>query len=366
MRILNLFSLIIKLIILLVAFAFFSCHQKKDSIKPELSKITESVYASGVVLSKNQYTVYSQASGIVNQVYVDEGVLVDQGTAILSLVNDNQLLSKNNAELSAKFNDYEVNKAKLVEAKSFVESALSQLKLDSALLARQRRLWEQNIGTKLSLEQREIAFTNSKANYLSKIEKLGSMERQLSYQSKQAKNNLKISEKLTEEYVVKSELKGKVYQINVRKGEMVTPQMPVAILGEQDQFLLEMQIDENDIVLIHEGLLVKVVLNSYKDTVFNALVTKINPIMNVQSKTFTVEAEFTKPPSSLYPNISFEANVVISTKEKAMLIPRKYLHNDTMVVLTSGERVKVTTGLKDYQNVEILSGIGIDDELILP
>jgi len=111
---------------------------------------------------------------------------------------------------------------------------------------------------------------------------------------------------------------------------------------------------------------VLVVLNSYRDSVFSAVVSKIYPIMNLQSKTFTIEAEFVKPPSMLYPNISFEANVLISTKKSALLIPRNYLLNDSIVILKSGNQQIIKTGLKDYQMVEILSGIGVNDEIILP
>jgi hypothetical protein len=76
--------------------------------------------------------------------------------------------------------------------------------------------------------------------------------------------------------------------------------------------------------------------------------------MNVQSKTFTIEAEFVQAPKVLYPNISFEANVLINTKKDALLIPRNYLLNDSIVENKSGEQLIVKTGLKDYQMVEIL------------
>jgi multidrug efflux pump subunit AcrA (membrane-fusion protein) len=154
--------------------------------------------------------------------------------------------------------------------------------------------------------------------------------------------------------------------MNLAKGEMVTPQIPIAIIGNDEKYLLEMQVDEYDIVTMKLGMPVLVVLNSYKDSVFNAAVSKINPIMNIQSKTFTIEAEFVHPPSLLYPNISFEANIVINTKKDAILIPRNYLLNDSIVVNKAGNQLIVKTGLKDYQMVEILSGLGADEELILP
>jgi multidrug efflux pump subunit AcrA (membrane-fusion protein) len=343
-----------------------ACQSKQDTISPVRQTITESVYASGVMVSKNQYQVFATVNGIVKEVLADEGATVEIGSPILSIVNDAQRLQSDNAQLSAEFNALNFNRGKLDEAKSLVNLTQSQLGNDANLLERQKNLWTQNIGTKLALEQRELAFKNSKNTYESAKEKLEELEKQLNYLSKQAQNDLLISKNTTGDYLVKSKVKGKVYQMNLSKGEMVTPQTPIAIVGDDKKYILEMQIDEYDIVAIKLGMPVLVVLNSYRDSVFDAVVSKINPIMNLQSKTFTIEAEFVRPPSILYPNISFEANVVISTKKNALLIPRNYLLNDSTVVNKSGKQLIVKTGLKDYQMVEILSGIDSNEELILP
>ncbi|MDZ4681962.1 MAG: efflux RND transporter periplasmic adaptor subunit [Saprospiraceae bacterium] len=343
-----------------------ACQSKQDTISPVRQTITESVYASGVIVSKNQYQVFAAVSGIVNQVFADEGAAVETGTPILSIANDAQQLTADNAKLSAEFNALNLNRGKLDEARLFVNLMKSQLDNDASLLARRKNLWSQNIGSKAELEQRELALEHSKNNYASAKEKLEELKRQLDYLAKQAQNNLSISNKNTGDYLVKSKVKGKVYQMNLSKGEIVTPQIPIAIIGDDEKYLLEMQIDEYDIVAIQLGMPVLVVLNSYRDSVFNAVVSKINPILNVQSKTFTIEAEFVRPPGVLYPNISFEANVVISTKKDALLIPRNYLVNDSVVVNKSGKRLIVKTGLKDYQMVEILSGLDAREELIIP
>lgn len=188
----------------------------------------------------------------------------------------------------------------------------------------------------------------------------------MNYLSKQAQNNFLISNKTTSDYLVKSKIKGKVYQLNIVSGEIVTPQTPIAIIGDDENYLLEMQVDEYDIVSIEKGMTVMVVLNSYRDSVFDAVVTKINPIMNLQSKTFTIEAKFVRPPKVLYPNISLEANILINTKKDALLIPRKYLLNDSIVITANDEQRIVRTGAKDYQMIEILSGIDVNEALILP
>ena len=143
-------------------------------------------------------------------------------------------------------------------------------------------------------------------------------------------------------------------------------QTPLAVIGDAKNFILEMQVDEFDILKIRKGLIVLVTLDSYKGKVFEASVTKINPLMNERSKTFLVEAEFLKQPELLYPNITFEANIVLQSKEKALLIPRNFVQNDTLVFKSNGDKVVVKTGLRDYQKIEILSGISAEDELIKP
>ncbi len=147
---------------------------------------------------------------------------------------------------------------------------------------------------------------------------------------------------------------------------MVGPQTPIAVIGDAKHFILEMQVDEYDILKIKKGLPVVVTFDSYRDQVFEAKISKINPIMNERSKTFLVEAEFVKQPETLYPNINFEASIVITTKSNALLIPRAYLYKDSIAIKSNGDSVKVKTGLKDYQKIEILSGINATDELIKP
>ena len=107
-------------------------------------------------------------------------------------------------------------------------------------------------------------------------------------------------------------------------------------------------------------------MDSYKGRVFEAVVMKIDPIMNEQSKSFTIEAAFINPPPTLYPNLTVEANIVIAIKEKALVIPRNYLMEDNYVMMPDKVKRKVETGLKDYEKVEILKGISAMDEIIKP
>jgi multidrug efflux pump subunit AcrA (membrane-fusion protein) len=134
------------------------------------------------------------------------------------------------------------------------------------------------------------------------------------------------------ELEVKSRINGKVFSVLKKQGEMVTAQTPIAIIGENAHLYVELQIDENDIRLVAPDQHVYISMDSYKDSVFEAVVSKIYPMMNERSRTITVEAEFARKPPIIYPNLTVEANIVIRSKEKALLIPRNYLVNDTYVL----------------------------------
>lgn len=352
---------------LIVSLVFLlSCKSKEEKIKPTIESISESIYASGTLKSKDQYQAFATVNGIIENIFVTEGQMVKKGDPILSIYNEAQKLNKQNAELAEQFSDLNANQGKLNDVKALIDLTKNKMKNDSLLYARQSSLWQQQIGTKVELEQRELAFENSRNAYQSAIIKYDDLKRQLSFTAEQSKKNLLISGRIEKDYTVRSEMDGIVYSLPKSKGEVVSIQTPLAVIGASKKFVLEMQVDEYDILKIKLGLPVLITMDSYKGKVFDATVTKVNPLMDERSKTFLVEATFTNPPETLYPNISFEANIVIQTKEKALLLPRNYLLNDSVVIKGNGEKVVVKTGLRDFQKIEILSGISANDELVKP
>ena len=234
------------------------------------------------------------------------------------------------------------------------------------LLQRQRNLWSQDIGSKNELEQRELAYKNSTTAYEALILRYNELKKQLTFSDQQSQKNLQISVSIAKDFTIKSETNGKVYSILKEPGEMVNTQSPVAIIGDAEEFLVELQVDEYDIARIRTGQQIVIKLDSYKGQVFEAMVIKINPIMNDRSRSFTVEANLITKPPALYPNLTTEANIIIQTKEKALLIPRNYLIDESFVMMENKEKRKVTTGLKDYQKVEILSGLTVNDIILKP
>ncbi len=352
--------------LLLVCFLFFACKNYSEKTSPVIQDISESVYASGNIKSYDQYQLMSTVNGIISEIYVKAGDTVKKDQEILAISNIPSKLLKENAELAAIYADFDANKGKLEELRIAADLAKNKLNNDSAMFIRQQKLWADNIGSKVELEQRELAFKSSKNNYQTALLKLDDLKRQLQLNAQQAKNTLKINSKQESDFIIKSDMDGRLYELYKEKGELVSPQNIIGIIGSSRNFYAEIQIDESDIMKIKTGQKVLLSIESDKEEVYEAHISRIIPYMNEKTKTFTAEAEFDKKPSVLYPNITLEANVVINTKPKCLLIPRKYLMEGDTVMLADGKKIKIATGLKDYQNVEVLSGLTETQEIIIP
>ncbi len=351
---------------LIFSVLLFSCGNSDNSIRPEIQPISQSVYASGILKSSGQYQAYAAVSGIIAEIYVEEGDTVKRGDPILRVSNEVQKLNAENARLAADYNDLAANKGKLNEAAALIELSRSKMNNDSSVYFRQKNLWDQGVGSKIDLEQRELTYLNSKNAYSNALIRYDELKRQLSFAASQSKRNLSISQTMSSDFILKSELDGIVYSLSRKAGEIVSPQNPLAVIGSSNAFILEMQIDENDILQVKKGMKVLVKLDSYKDKVFEARLSRINPLMNERTQTFTVEAEFVQRPELLFPNTTFEASILVQTREKALLIPRTYLYKDSFVIKSGGDTQQVKTGLMDYRKVEILEGLNETDVLILP
>lgn len=356
---------IILLFALLTVFVF-SCKKKTEQIRVQKGNITESVYASGFVKARNQYQVFSSSTGILLDKYVSEGDSVKKGDVLFSISNPVNRFNEENARLASNLAAQNLAADKLDELSVNLELAKAKMKHDSLLFERQKKLWQSQIGSKLEYESRELAFTASKTAYKASVHRYRDARRQLGFTAEQSNNNLMASRSLSSDNLIKSGITGIVYSIMREKGEFVGPQIPLGVIGEANNFYLEMQVDEFDITKVRIGQSIMVRLDSYKNQAFEARVIKVNPLMNERSRSFMVEADFVKAPDILYPNLTVEANIVLQQKQQIITVPRNYLVGDSAVLFAGEDTHKVKIGLMDYQRAEVLSGLKEGDILIKP
>jgi multidrug efflux pump subunit AcrA (membrane-fusion protein) len=334
-----------------------SCTKDIETTHPQIEPISELVYAAGTIKSRDQYQVHSTVNGVINDIKVAEGDLVKKGEVLMVVRNEPSQLNVQNAKLAAAHADIKANSSKLKEARVSIELAHAKLRDDSLLLVRQRNLKSKGVGTLVELEQRELAYKNAVTNYELALLNYRELERDLMFSYEQSKTNLKISESLGNDYFIRAESDGKVYKVLRERGEFASTLSPVAIIGNADDFIIELNVDEYDISRVHVGQEILVSMDSYKGQVFKGRIEIIEPLMDEQSRSFIVRAAFIDRPKELYPNLTVEANIVIRSNQKALTIPRSYLIGDSLVMVGKHETRKVAVGIMDYRKAEILSGL---------
>lgn len=345
-----------------------SCGDKTESVQPSVGVITESVYASGRVKSADQYSVYPTVSGVLLQTFVTAGEHVDKGDTLFLLENVSARLSSENAkELLELAKDYSREGSSMYEEMELsVKTAYEKYQLDSSLFQRQKRLWESNVGSKLEVEQRELAFSSSKNAWIAAKARFEQLKSRLTNEYHRAQIGYDISRDNASDFVIKSNIDGTVYNVLKEDNELVSPQTQLAVIGGSASFILELEVDEYDVVKVMQGQEVIISMDSYKGRVFSGHVTSIDPIMDERSRTFRVEAVFDEAPEKLFPNLTLEANIVLQSKKNAVIIPRRFLHEGKYVYISENEKREIKTGLIDIDKVEVIEGLDSNTTIFLP
>ena len=352
---------------LIMILTLWSCGEDREEFRVERSNITESVYSSVTVQPDSLYLAYAAVGGILEKNLVEEGNAVAKGDPIAQIINSTPNLNRENARLALDLaqQNYRGDNAVLKSLKEQIDAAILQYSNDSLNFQRQKALWEQGIGSKAEYDNRKLAYELSRNNLSLKKSAYAQTEHELETKYRQAQNNYQTSSIAAEDFVIESKIDGTVYALYKNPGEIVTNMEPVAAVGSSTDFLIEMLVDEVDIVKISVGQRTLVALDAYPSQVFEARVSKIYPKKDERSQTFVVEALFMAPPSKLYPGLSGEGNIIIDEREVALVIPREYLVNDSLVETEKGQ-VSIKTGLRDLDRVEIVSGIDAGAVLLKP
>ncbi len=353
----------------LVMLSLLSCSKKEtEEMKPTVGEVTETVYASGVIKADGQYTVFATVNGTLQKVNVIAGQSISKGQSLFELESDKAELNTENARLAYQLSleSSRYIQDKIAEMEMKVQSSRDKFTLDESIYNRNKNIRNQGGISEVDFERVELAYKSSKINFESSKKQLAQLKAQLRNDQSRNSVNLKINQKSQSDFSVKSAFSGKLFDVLVKEGTLVTPQTPLAIIGQENSYLLELEVDENDMVRVRTGQKVLVTMDSYKRQVFDAVIDKIYPIMNERSRTFKIEAHFIKPPKKLYPNLTAEANIIIQIKKNAITIPKAYLIQGKYVLVNKDEKREVKTGLSDYQKVEILSGLTAVETIYKP
>jgi multidrug efflux pump subunit AcrA (membrane-fusion protein) len=344
-----------------------SCTDDNKKILPITQNLIESVYSSVVVQPDSLYQSYAIVAGILDNNLVEEGDLVSKGQPLIQIINSTPKLNADNAKLTLELarENYNGSAAILNGIQEEINAANLKFKNDSINYFRQKTLWDQNIGSKAEFDTRKLAYELSLNNSNLLKSRFDRTKNELNTAVRQAQNNYNTSLIATKYFTVKSKINGKVYALYKNAGELVNTQEPLAVIGSNDKFIIEMLVDEVDIVRISTEQEVIINLDAYSDRIFTGKVTKILPKKDERNQTFKVEAIFDKAPDILYPGLSGEANIIIARRENILTIPKEYLIENNKVMTNDG-LVEVVLGLENLEFVEIISGISEDTQISKP
>jgi HlyD family secretion protein len=395
---------------------------KEDGIKVSVEKvskhsITETVTASGKIYPEVEVKMSSDISGEIVELNVEEGDSVKKGQLLARIYADiysnqrNQAAAQVNQQVAMVDN----SNAQLPGLKATVDAAQAQYD-------RQKTLLTQKV---ISLSEFETATTSlrtAQANYNAALQNVNSNMAAVS----SAKANLAIQAANVSKTTITSPLNGVVSLLSVKKGERVAGNQFAAgteIMRVADMSKIEAVVDvgENDITKVHLGDSAVVEVDAYNNRKFKGIVTQIaSNIVATAAASTTTSNDVTnykvhirldpasykdltdnKRPKGLVfrPAMTASADIqtkthynvlsvpinAVTTREKsgnqaaADKKPAEDNNGDVKPVTSSGDldevvfllqpdktvkQVSVKTDIQDINNIEIVDGLKLGDEVV--
>lgn len=295
------------------------------SIIAKQSEFMHYVELQGNVDTKKNLVIYPEYSGILTNVYVKEGENVTKGQTLAKI--DDGGLSQQVAQLQ-------------------IQSDLAKTTFE-----RQKRLWEQNIGS-------EIQYLQAKSNYESQQKAVNQLQQQVA------------------RTIVKAPFTGVIDDVISEQGSVVAPgQTALFRIVNLDDMYIETDVPESYITSVSEG---KTVLVDFPvlGTTMEAKVRQAGSFINPANRTFKIEVAITNKDKNIKPNLTAKLRINDYTNEKAILIPlniisenaegEQYVYTiaNKTDSLATAKRTIITTGKTQGDDIEVLTGLNSNDEII--
>jgi multidrug efflux pump subunit AcrA (membrane-fusion protein) len=354
------------LAVFLVATVLFAC-DKKETTTPAIKTIVDAVFASGYVNFNNEYWVTANAEGFILKSYIKEGDEVKKSQQLFQLSNEVQSLQSNNAQLNYQdaLDKFAPHAPQVLQLKNQITLAKKTLKLDEKNYHRYAQLVKTHAVSQLDFEKAQLQYESAISNLEILKKSLADLNTNLRLQVKNTRNQLNIQAQYFGDFLLSSSLNGIVLEIAKNTGELANKGALLARIGG-GQLITKLYIAEEDINKIKLNQLVVLALNTETEKNYQATVSKIYPAFNDTEQSFVIEVDFKENIPMLRSGTQVQANIVIEERKNALVIPTHFLLKNNKVCLKNGEEISVTTGVKNSQWVEVLTGLDMDTQLTAP
>jgi len=342
-----------------------SCGKKNSETQAIRKDITETVFASGILVPEDQYNLTSLTDGYIVQINFNEGDTVKADQLLAVVDNEQNTINAKSADqlLTIASSNTNPNAPALKQAEINLELAKQKLIQDEKQAERYKILFESNSVSKLEYENMLLNLGNSKTNYKALQENYKLIQQQADQQLIIQKSQKEVNNVSKENNKIRAVIGGKVYKKNKELGDYVRKGDIIAVIGNPTKLYAFLSVDESNISKIKLNQKVIIELNTQKTKSYEGIISEIYPAFDEQTQSFYCKAEFTNPLDFKISGTQLTANIIIGNKENVLVIPRNYLGYGNKVNVKDSGIIIVKTGFISNDWVEILSGL--DEKSIL-
>jgi HlyD family secretion protein len=309
--------------------------------------------ASGYVTPRRRATVSAKITGKIAEVFIEEGMAVEEGQVLATLDALDALASLRSAEA-----EHAVAEAALAEIEVELENARRTLE-------RQKELRERDLNTEEDLDYAETAVAGLEAQIALARQRIVAAERTIA-----------IAKRGVENCTIRAPFAGIVVSKDAQPGEMVSPisagggytRTGIATIVDMASLEIEVDVNESYIARVRPGQRVDATLDAYPDWRIPASVRTIIPTADRQKATVKVRIAFDELDPRILPDMG--AKVAFLERETdgeagdvKAIVPRAAVREEdgaiVVYVVKDGavERRTIRTGARRGDEVDVIAGL---------
>lgn len=339
------------------------------------------VRVTGQVQPMTTMQISPLETGVVKEIYIEEGAKVKAGDPILLLSNENLNLQILNAEadLAEKDNMLRNTLISMEQQKLTNQQDILQLEIDVRRYLRtyksQKQLYADNLISKEDYlrAQEDYSLAKDRLSLVKHRAVQDSLYRSIEVkQMQESLDNMRVHmmmiRKRKDNLLVKAPINGELGLLDVVLGQSVSEGSKIGQINNLSSYKIEAQFDEHYIDRITTGLEADFERQNEK---FRAVIRKVYP--EVRDGKFKADFKFSgEQPDNIRSGQTYYMNLQLGQPEKAILIPRGSFYQNTggqwiYVISKNGKEAykrEIRIGRQNPQYYEVIDGLKPGDKVI--
>jgi len=337
----------------------------------DLPRTIESV---GSLFPFEEVTVSSEVDGRVDKIFVDVGDLVGRGRPLVKIVplelqlaleEQRAALRQIEARLAPPDGDGEL--ARETDATEVKRAEADRTDAEQKY-QRARELMDEGLISRGSFDEAEAHYNATRAAYDMAVQNV----KNLRAQAAQRSASVALADKKLHDTEIVAPFAGHVKERMVSPGQYVQVQTPVMVIVDNDPLRARLKVPEKMAGWVSVGQVVNVQVEAFPDRTFPGKISRVNPSVDPQTRSFEVEALLENKDALLKPGFFARAAIVSSHVDRALLVPQdalRYLYGVYKVFAVnqlSLKETEVKLGAREGDEVEVVSGLKEGDRVALP